>query len=68
MHGLMILFHVRSCKLTDKRFLQVSTGLFSVHAMLKLKGGDTGSLSISLSEKILALSKKVLSLFCLCCF
>ncbi|KAL3515020.1 hypothetical protein ACH5RR_021922 [Cinchona calisaya] len=40
----------------------VSASLFSVHAMLKLKGGDMGSLSISLIEKILALSEKLINL------
>ena len=42
--------------------LQVSASLFSVHSMLKLKDGEMGSLSVSLIEKLLVLSRKVLSL------
>ncbi|XP_071935327.1 uncharacterized protein [Coffea arabica] len=41
---------------------KVSASLFSVHSMLKLKDGEMGSLSVSLIEKLLVLSRKLVNL------
>ncbi|XP_011088558.1 uncharacterized protein LOC105169752 [Sesamum indicum] len=41
---------------------KVAFGLFSVHAMVKLRNGDLGSLSLSLIERIITLSQKLLKL------
>ncbi|KAK4437676.1 hypothetical protein Salat_0101600 [Sesamum alatum] len=41
---------------------KVAFGLFAVHAMVKLRNGDLGSLSLSLNERIIMLSQKLLKL------
>ncbi|KAL0422870.1 UNVERIFIED_CONTAM: hypothetical protein Slati_3309900 [Sesamum latifolium] len=41
---------------------KVAFGLFAVHAMVKLRNGDRGSLSLSLIERIITLSQKLLEL------
>ncbi|KAL0383983.1 UNVERIFIED_CONTAM: hypothetical protein Sradi_2792600 [Sesamum radiatum] len=41
---------------------KVAFGLFAVHAMVKLRNGDLGSLSLSLIERIITLSQKLLEL------
>lgn len=42
------------------RTLQVAAALCVVHVMIKLKSGDSGSLSVSLIERIAMLAQKVL--------
>lgn len=37
----------------------MAAGLFAVHVMVKLRSGDSGSLSVSLIERIVNLSEKV---------
>jgi nuclear pore complex protein Nup188 len=39
--------------------LQLAASLFTVHVMGRLATSDSGTLSVSLLEKILVLSKKV---------
>lgn len=41
---------------------KVAAGLFAVHAMVKLRSGDSGSLSVSLIERIFTLSQKLCKL------
>lgn len=38
---------------------QIAAGLFSVHAMEKLVGGDAGNLCVYIVEKLNILTKKV---------
>ena len=49
----------KTCILIDEELLQTAAGLLAVHVMGKMKSGDTGSLSLSLIEKIHTLLKKV---------
>ncbi|XP_052191958.1 uncharacterized protein LOC127801127 isoform X2 [Diospyros lotus] len=50
-----------SCEYDNELYLRakVAAGIFSVHVMEKLRTGDTGSLSVSLIEKIRILFKKL---------
>lgn len=43
--------------------LQVAASLFAVHVMARLAAGDTGSLSISLIDKIRLMYKQVCTVF-----
>ncbi|KAK6136598.1 hypothetical protein DH2020_029631 [Rehmannia glutinosa] len=56
---------------TEKKLIQkmkVAASLFAVHAMVKIRSGDSGSFSVSLIERVVTLSQKdapVLALQCL---
>ncbi|XP_057965187.1 uncharacterized protein LOC131155793 [Malania oleifera] len=50
-----------SCEYNNEKYLRskVAAALFTMHVIRKLTHGDTGSLSVSLIEKIRAISKKL---------